>query len=45
MIGNLDITTRFFPVTFLGVLSFKWPFQLLSDLDLGHQKVTWKKLV
>ncbi len=24
---------------------FKWPFQGLSDLHLGDQKVTWKKLV
>ena len=24
---------------------FKWPFQGLSDLHLGYQKVTWKKLV
>ena len=24
---------------------FKWPFQGLSDLRLGYQKVTWKKLV
>ena len=24
---------------------FKWPFQGLSDLHLGNQKVTWKKLV
>ncbi len=23
---------------------FKWPFQGLSDLHLGYQKVTWKKL-
>ena len=23
---------------------FKWPFQGLSDLHLGDQKVTWKKL-
>ena len=23
---------------------FKWPFQGLSDLHLGNQKVTWKKL-
>ena len=23
----------------------KWPFQRLSDLHLGYQKVTWKKLV
>ena len=25
--------------------SFQWPFQGLSDLHLGNQKVTWKKLV
>ena len=24
---------------------FKWPFQGLSDLHLGYQMVTWKKLV
>ncbi len=24
---------------------FKWPFQELSDLHLGDQEVTWKKLV
>ena len=24
---------------------FKWPFQGLSDLNLGDQRVTWKKLV
>ncbi len=24
---------------------FKWPFQGLSDVHLGDQKVTWKKLV
>ena len=24
---------------------FKWPLQGLSDLHLGDQKVTWKKLV
>ncbi len=24
---------------------FKWPFQGLSDLHLGYQKVTWKKLL
>ncbi len=24
---------------------FRWPFQGLSDLQLGDQKVTWKKLV
>ena len=24
---------------------FKWPFQGLSDLHLGDQEVTWKKLV
>ena len=29
-------------VIFLG--RFKWPFQGLSDLHLGDQKVTWKKL-
>ena len=23
---------------------FKWPFQGLSDLHLGDQEVTWKKL-
>ena len=23
---------------------FKWPFQGLSDLHLGDQRVTWKKL-
>ena len=23
---------------------FKWPLQGLSDLHLGNQKVTWKKL-
>ena len=23
---------------------FRWPFQGLSDLHLGDQKVTWKKL-
>ena len=23
---------------------FKWPFQGLSDIHLGDQKVTWKKL-
>ena len=23
---------------------FKWPFQGLSDLHLGYQRVTWKKL-
>ena len=23
---------------------FKWPFQGLCDLQLGDQKVTWKKL-
>ena len=26
-------------------LCFKWPFQGLSDLHLGYQKVNWKKLV
>ena len=36
--------TRFFRVTFLSVLSFKWPFRGLSALHLGNQKVTWKKL-
>ena len=35
--------SRFFPVTLFGW--FKRPFQGLSDLHLGHQKVTWKKLV
>ena len=33
---------RFFPVAFFG--GFKWPFQGLSELHLGDQKVTRKKL-
>ena len=33
---------RFFRVTLFG--GFKWPFQGLSDLHLGDQRVTWKKL-
>ncbi len=36
--------TRFFKVTLLGP-THKWPFQGLSDLHLGNQKVTLKKLV
>ena len=39
----LKVCTRFFPVTLLCGLSDL--FQGLSDLHLGDQKVTWKKLV
>ena len=42
-LGEIKMSARFFRVTLFG--GFKWPFQGLSDLHLGDQRVTWKKLV
>ena len=42
--GNLMLYTWQFFVTFLGWLS-EWPFQRLSDLQLGDKKVTLNHLV
>ena len=41
--SRIQCSPRFFQVTLLGVLSDL--FRGLSDLHLGYQKVTWKKLV
>ena len=40
---NLGIIYQVLPSDLFG--GFKWPLQGLSDLHLGNQKVTWKKLV
>ena len=40
---SLKIACQVLPSDLFG--GFKWPFQGLSDLYLGDQKVTWKKLV
>ena len=40
---NLQCSYQVLPSDPFG--GFKWPFQGLSDLHLGDQKVTWKKLV
>ena len=40
---GLKITYQVLPSDLFGMV--KWPFQRLSDLHLGYQKVTWKKLV
>ena len=40
---NETFTCQVLPSDHFGC--FKWPFQGLSDLHLGDQKVTWQKLV
>ena len=42
-VSKLSISYQVLPSDLFG--GFKWPFQGLSDLHLGYQKVTWKKLV
>ena len=39
---NYTYSTQVLPSDLFG--GFKWPLQRLSDLHLGNQKVTWKKL-
>ncbi len=42
-LGTLILGSQVLPSDLFG--DFKLPFQGLSDLHLGYQKVTWKKLV